>query len=99
MMFSQLKQYYEDYLQLLPDAELEPYLQGVRAIQGMRAGSAMPAPILLEFWHKLLGKPLQMGYSATEAGGLMSALLNVASALVSVRENNISGGSNADIWV
>jgi hypothetical protein len=85
MMFSQLKQYYEDCLQLLPEAELEPYLQGVRVIQGMRAGSAMPAPVLPEFWHKLLGKPLQIGYSATEAGGLMSASLNVASALVSVQ--------------
>jgi hypothetical protein len=46
----------------------------------------MPAPVLLEFWHKLLGQPLQMGYSATEAGGLMSALLNVASAKVIHRD-------------
>ncbi|OOQ87248.1 hypothetical protein PEBR_18219 [Penicillium brasilianum] len=80
MMFSQLKQYYEDHLRLLPEAELEPYLQGARVIQGLRAGSAMPAPVLLDFWQKMVGKPLQMGYSATEAGGLMSALLNVGSA-------------------
>lgn len=77
MILSKLKQYYDDHLSSLPNAEIEPYLKGIRAVREIRLGSAMPTAPLLEFWAGLVDVPLQMGYAATEAGGLISTLPNV----------------------
>ncbi|KAJ6789354.1 hypothetical protein PWT90_08763 [Aphanocladium album] len=68
-LWNRLMHYFQQHLQMLPAAERESYVQGARSLQIAHTGGAMPHLSLLHFWREL-GRPLRVGYSATELGGL-----------------------------
>ncbi|KAM3497560.1 hypothetical protein MY10362_009093 [Beauveria mimosiformis] len=68
-LWNRLMHYFQQHLQILPDTERESYVQGACSLSIAHSGGAMPHLSLLTFWRDL-GRPLRIGYSATELGGL-----------------------------
>ncbi|RLL95856.1 hypothetical protein CFD26_103716 [Aspergillus turcosus] len=72
MLLVQLKTYFETQLMKLPPQQLREYVEGARHIRVFRVGSAMPAPETMQFWERILGRPVHTGYGSTEGGGIIT---------------------------
>ncbi|KAJ5578641.1 NRPS-like protein biosynthetic cluster [Penicillium hispanicum] len=68
MMFTRMKEYYEETLLSLPTCELEEYASAVRALHlACSVGGSVTKPVQ-KFWRDMLGnRSLQVFYATTEA--------------------------------
>lgn len=72
-MWASLKQLYEEELSLLPQAEVEKYLDGARGLRLAKSDSNLLMPVVKRFWADL-GVFIGINYAATETSISMGKL-------------------------
>ncbi|ODM23812.1 hypothetical protein SI65_01401 [Aspergillus cristatus] len=65
-VWTRLAEYFQNHLRQLPADRLDQYVRGIQRLHVARVSGSATAPSVLQFWRKMLGRPLKNTYATTE---------------------------------